>query len=51
LYGKRRVVMVLLMLMAGGSIISALSDTLIPMIVGRVFQGVGLGVIALDITP
>lgn len=39
MYGKRRVVMVLLMLMAGGSIISALSNTLIPMIVGRVFQG------------
>lgn len=50
MYGKRRVVMVLLMLMAGGSIISALSSTLIPMIVGRVFQGVGLGVIALGIS-
>ena len=50
MYGKRRVVMVLLMLMAGGSIISALSNTLIPMIVGRVFQGLGLGVIALGIS-
>ncbi|MBC7403662.1 MAG: MFS transporter [Microbacteriaceae bacterium] len=50
MYGKRRVVVVLLMLMAGGSIISALSNTLIPMIVGRVFQGVGLGVIALGIS-
>ncbi|MFM9919838.1 MFS transporter [Lacisediminihabitans sp. H27-G8] len=50
MYGKRRVVMVLLMLMAGGSIISALSNTLIPMIVGREFQGVGLGVIALGIS-
>lgn len=50
MYGKRRVVMVLLMVMAGGSIISALSNTLIPMIVGRVFQGVGLGVIALGIS-
>ena len=50
MYGKRRVVMALLMLMAGGSIISALSNTLIPMIVGRVFQGVGLGVIALGIS-
>ena len=50
MYGKRRVVIVLLMLMAGGSIISALSDTLVPMIVGRVFQGVGLGVIALGIS-
>jgi MFS family permease len=50
MYGKRRVVVVLLMLMAGGSIFSALSNTLIPMIVGRVFQGVGLGVIALGIS-
>lgn len=50
MFGKRRVVMVLLMLMAGGSIVSALSNTLIPMIVGRVFQGVGLGVIALGIS-
>ena len=50
MYGKRRVVMVLLMLTAGGSIISAFSNTLIPMIVGRVFQGVGLGVIALGIS-
>ena len=50
MYGKRRVVIVLLMLMAAGSIISALSNTLIPMIVGRVFQGVGLGVIALGIS-
>lgn len=50
MYGKRRVVIVLLMLMAGGSIVSALSNTLIPMIVGRVFQGVGLGVIALGIS-
>ena len=50
MYGKRRVVIVLLMLMAGGSIISALSITIIPMIVGRALQGVGLGVIALGIS-
>lgn len=50
MYGKRRIVLVLLILMAGGSIISALSNTLIPMIVGRVFQGIGLGVISLGIS-
>jgi MFS family permease len=50
MYGKRRLVLVLLMIMAGGSIISALSNTLIPMIVGRVLQGVGLGVISLGIS-
>ena len=50
MYGKRRVVLLLLCLLVAGSIISALSDTLIPMVVGRVFQGVGLGVIALGIS-
>ena len=50
MYGKRRIVLVLLIIMAGGSIISALSNTLIPMIVGRALQGVGLGVIALGIS-
>ncbi|HEY8913075.1 MFS transporter [Lacisediminihabitans sp.] len=50
MYGKRRIVLVLLIIMAGGSIISALSNTLIPMIVGRVLQGVGLGVISLGIS-
>lgn len=50
MYGKRRIVLVLLIIMAGGSIISALSNTLVPMIVGRVLQGVGLGVISLGIS-
>ncbi|TXN31644.1 MFS transporter [Lacisediminihabitans profunda] len=50
MYGKRRIVLVLLIIMAGGSIVSALSNTLIPMIVGRVLQGVGLGVISLGIS-
>jgi MFS family permease len=50
MYGKRRVIVILLAIMVGGSIISALSNTLIPMIVGRALQGVGLGVIALGIS-
>ncbi|CAN5346115.1 MFS transporter [soil metagenome] len=50
MYGKRRIVLLLLAIMVGGSIISALSDTLVPMVVGRVLQGVGLGVIALGIS-
>ncbi|MCU1524874.1 MAG: transporter, partial [Microbacteriaceae bacterium] len=50
MYGKRRIVLALLILMAAGSIICALSNTLIPMVVGRVFQGVGLGVISLGIS-
>ncbi|MDQ1525811.1 MAG: hypothetical protein QOG18_424 [Microbacteriaceae bacterium] len=50
MYGKRRVALVLLAVMVVGSIVSALSDTLVPMIVGRALQGVGLGVIALGIS-
>lgn len=50
MYGKRRIVLLLLAIMMAGSIISALSNTLIPMVVGRVLQGIGLGVIALGIS-
>jgi MFS family permease len=50
MYGKRRIVIVLLVLMTVGSIVCALSNSLIPMVVGRVLQGVGLGVISLGIS-
>jgi MFS family permease len=50
MFGKRRAALALLMIMVFGSIVSALSLTLIPMIIGRTLQGVGLGVIALGIS-
>ncbi|MEP6481964.1 MAG: MFS transporter [Rhodoglobus sp.] len=50
MYGKRRIVLLLLCIMVAGSIVSAFSDTLVPMVIGRVLQGVGLGVIALGIS-
>lgn len=50
MYGKRRMVLILLGMVVVGAVISALSNTLIPMIVGRVLQGFGLGVIALGIS-
>ena len=50
MYGKRRIALSLLMVMTFGSIIAAISNTLIPMIIGRSLQGVGLGVIALGIS-
>lgn len=50
MYGKRRVMLTLLVIMSVGSVVAALSDALIPMVVGRVLQGVGLGVIALGIS-
>ena len=50
MYGKRFIVLVLLSIMTIGSVVCALSDTFIPMIIGRSLQGVGLGVIALGIS-
>jgi MFS family permease len=50
MYGKRRVILVLLAILTVGSIIAATSNTVIPMIVGRSFQGIGLGVISLGIS-
>lgn len=50
MYGKRRIMLTLLLIMSAGSIICALSNTLAPMVVGRTLQGVGLGVIALGIS-
>jgi MFS family permease len=50
MYGKRFIVLILLCIMAVGSVVCGLSDTLVPMIVGRSLQGVGLGVIALGIS-
>jgi MFS family permease len=50
MYGKRRLVLLLLGIMAVGSVVAALSTTLIPLIVGRSLQGIGLGVISLGIS-
>ena len=50
MYGKRRIMLVLLSIMTLGSVLAALSTTLIPMIVARSLQGIGLGVIALGIS-
>ena len=50
MYGKRRILLLLLSLMVAGSIVSALSNTLVPMLVGRSLQGIGLGVIPLAIS-
>lgn len=50
MYGKRRIMLVLLGFTIVGSIICAFSDTLLPMITGRVLEGFGLGVIALGIS-
>ncbi|MHA7220423.1 MFS transporter [Arthrobacter sp. MDT1-48-3] len=50
MYGKRRVAVVLLSLLIVGSVISALSPTVVPLIIGRGLQGTGMGVIPLGIS-
>jgi MFS family permease len=50
LYGKRRMVLVSLLLLIVGSVLSATSSSLWPMVVGRGLQGCAMGVIPLGIS-
>lgn len=50
MYGKRRLLLVSVALMVVGSVIGGLSDTLTPMIIGRILQGMAAGVIPLGIS-
>ncbi|WP_371741900.1 MFS transporter [Herbiconiux sp. VKM Ac-2851] len=50
LYGKRRMVLVLLALVIVGSVVALFSSSLIPLIVGRALQGAGIGVIPLGVS-
>ncbi|MGW6443086.1 MFS transporter [Lentzea sp. NPDC055074] len=50
MYGKRRMLLVSLVMVVVGSIIGALSYSLVPLIVGRVVQGMAVGVIPLGIS-
>jgi MFS family permease len=50
MYGKRRMLLLSLVLLVIGSTIAALSDSLTPMIIGRTLQGLAAGVIPLGIS-
>ncbi|MEO3813141.1 MFS transporter [Sphaerisporangium sp. B11E5] len=50
LYGKKRVVLVLLGLVALGSVIAIFSSSLVPLIVARALQGTGIGVIPIGLS-
>jgi EmrB/QacA subfamily drug resistance transporter len=50
MYGKRRMLLFSLVLLVAGSVICALSGSLLPMIIGRVLQGAASGVIPLGIS-
>ncbi|MFE7889370.1 MFS transporter [Streptomyces sp. NPDC057412] len=50
MYGKRRMLLVSVVLLIGGSVTCGLSESLVPMVVGRVLQGLASGVIPLGIS-
>ncbi|TPQ22362.1 MFS transporter [Streptomyces sporangiiformans] len=50
MYGKRRMLLVSLVMLVAGSVTAALSESLTPMIVGRALQGLASGVIPLGIS-
>lgn len=50
MYGKRRMVLFSLAMLVLGSVVCALSDSLAPMVIGRILQGMAAGVIPLGIS-
>ncbi|MFB7510014.1 MFS transporter [Streptomyces broussonetiae] len=50
MFGKRRLLMAGLVLLVAGSVVCALSDALVPMIVGRALQGLAAAVVPLGIS-
>lgn len=49
LVGKRRMLLVCAVPLVGGSVVCALSSSVVPMIVGRGLQGMGMGMVPLGI--
>ncbi|GAA2053044.1 MFS transporter [Streptomyces cheonanensis] len=49
MFGKRRIIFVNLGLLIAGSLVCALSDSVVPMVAGRALQGFGMGLIPLGI--
>ncbi len=50
LYGKRRIVLVLLLTLVAGSVIAALSPGIVGVVIGRALQGAAMGVVPLSIS-
>ncbi|GAA3806243.1 MFS transporter [Streptomyces coacervatus] len=48
--GKRRMLMVSIVLLVSGSVVCALADSLVPMIIGRTLQGLAAAVVPLGIS-
>lgn len=50
LHGKRRLLLACVAMLVLGSAVCGLSDSLVPMIIGRAIQGIGMGIIPLGIS-
>ncbi|MGP4005350.1 MFS transporter [Streptomyces sp. 4N124] len=50
MFGKRRMLLISVVMLIAGSVVCALSESLVPMIIGRVLQGLASGVIPLGIS-
>ncbi|KAK1180135.1 MFS transporter [Streptomyces sp. NBS 14/10] len=50
MFGKRRMLLLSLVLLVAGSVVCALSESLVPMIVGRTLQGLAAAVVPLGIS-
>ncbi|MET0188644.1 MAG: MFS transporter, partial [Pseudonocardia sediminis] len=50
MFGKRRMLLICLVMLVVGSVIGALSTSLVPLVVGRAIQGLATGVIPLGIS-
>jgi EmrB/QacA subfamily drug resistance transporter len=50
MYGKRRMLLISLAVLVSGSVVCALSDSLVPMIIGRTLQGLAAAVVPLGIS-
>lgn len=50
MFGKRRMLLVSIVLLVAGSVVCALSDSLVPMIIGRTLQGLAAAVVPLGIS-
>ncbi|MDL5205059.1 MFS transporter [Streptomyces sp. ALI-76-A] len=50
MFGKRRMLLISIVLLVSGSVVCALADSLVPMIIGRALQGLAAAVVPLGIS-
>ncbi|MGW6740008.1 MFS transporter [Streptomyces sp. NPDC055025] len=50
MFGKRRMLLICVVPLVAGSVVCALADSLVPMVIGRALQGMGMGIVPLGIS-